>query len=335
MDTRKVTLVATIAVIALVAVGIGYAYTAITVNQGNQAEPEFITMTQAGDGAYTFTGNTTEIVYWDSANYKNSTGDVVNEFTLTPAVTTLVVDTGANEKKYTTVQIGKNITLNTTQDRGTIKAAGVDVKISTIGFNIPADENMLFFIEVTNSTTSEKTLFMVQNDVLKKYNDADQHHAWEAGDSYHIEDVDATTYDSCTVKVYYGYAYEDGKYIKTNDLDAKPLETPLNGAKIIFRTNTTDYNDGGTAVTAFTITGATAGQTVTIGEPLQLGVSFTDPNHTSVVVWYSSDNSKATVDSTGKVTGIAPTGDGTITITAQSTSGAITQTITLKIAAAS
>ena len=54
MDTRKVTLFATIAVIALVAVGIGYAYTATTVNSGNNVSTEYITLVQGGTGAYQF-----------------------------------------------------------------------------------------------------------------------------------------------------------------------------------------------------------------------------------------------------------------------------------------
>ncbi len=45
MDTRKVTLVATIAVIALVAVGIGFAYTAATTNSGNDVTPGYMETT--------------------------------------------------------------------------------------------------------------------------------------------------------------------------------------------------------------------------------------------------------------------------------------------------
>lgn len=50
MDTRKVTLIATIAVIALVAVGIGYAYTAMTTNSTNNVGTEFITISPSADG---------------------------------------------------------------------------------------------------------------------------------------------------------------------------------------------------------------------------------------------------------------------------------------------
>ena len=50
MDTRKVTLIATVAAILLLAVGIGYAYTAITENSGNNATSEYLVVTPS-DGA--------------------------------------------------------------------------------------------------------------------------------------------------------------------------------------------------------------------------------------------------------------------------------------------
>lgn len=57
MDTRKVTLIATIAVIVLIAVGVGYAYTASTQNTGNTVTTEYITLVEGGDGAYKFSNN--------------------------------------------------------------------------------------------------------------------------------------------------------------------------------------------------------------------------------------------------------------------------------------
>lgn len=52
MNTRLATLIATIAVIGIVAVGAGYAYTALSINEGNNASAQYATLTQT---AYTFT----------------------------------------------------------------------------------------------------------------------------------------------------------------------------------------------------------------------------------------------------------------------------------------
>ena len=71
MDTRRTTLIATIAVIALLAVGIGYAYTAFTQNGGNSSNVGYITLTQVGDQTpYTFADGTT--VKLDTYNQTNA-----------------------------------------------------------------------------------------------------------------------------------------------------------------------------------------------------------------------------------------------------------------------
>ncbi len=55
MDTRRTTLIATIIVIALLAVGIGYAYTAYTENSDNTSDVAYLKLTQSGTNAYNFT----------------------------------------------------------------------------------------------------------------------------------------------------------------------------------------------------------------------------------------------------------------------------------------
>lgn len=55
MDTRRTTLIATIIVIALLAVGIGYAYTAYTENSDNTSDVAYLKLTQTGTNAYNFT----------------------------------------------------------------------------------------------------------------------------------------------------------------------------------------------------------------------------------------------------------------------------------------
>lgn len=335
MDTRKITLIAIIAIIALAAVGVGYAYTAMTVNQGNNAAPEFITLSQ-GDGAvadYTFTYDedtaNTEIIYWDSANYSNGTA-VVNDYTLASKVTTLTLP---DTNKYTTVQVGKDITLHATQDAGTIKDT-IDVTISTVNFNIGDDENLKLIVKVTKTGSSDPAdtqFFMVKStDVIKGYDTSSQAaDKWTADPVFTTAKKDTTNYYDYTISVFFGYPETDGKYIKNSDTAAKPTNKPLQEAKILFRASTDSYNDQGSEVTAFTIKAAGDADSVAVGQDLQLSAVFTGGSNTSVVVWYSSDNAIATVDSTGKVHGVAPA--NVVTITAQSTDGAVIQTIDLEV----
>lgn len=63
MDTRKTTLIATIVVIALLAVGIGYAYTAYTENSNNTSNVAYLKLTQTGPTGYTFADGATPIQF--------------------------------------------------------------------------------------------------------------------------------------------------------------------------------------------------------------------------------------------------------------------------------
>ena len=69
MDSRKVSLFATIAVIALVAVGIGFAYTAATNNTGNNVTSEYIVALPSTDGSSAaYTGAITENIEYNTVN---------------------------------------------------------------------------------------------------------------------------------------------------------------------------------------------------------------------------------------------------------------------------
>lgn len=69
MDSRTITLIASIAVIGLVAIGAGYAYTALSINDGNNAAAQYVTLTQ---DSYTFTTNPNS--YFDSCTDSTNTG---------------------------------------------------------------------------------------------------------------------------------------------------------------------------------------------------------------------------------------------------------------------
>lgn len=66
MDTRKVTLIATVALIALVAVGIGYAYTASTENSENDVGSEYLVITPTTGDAQVYSGSFDENIAYDT-----------------------------------------------------------------------------------------------------------------------------------------------------------------------------------------------------------------------------------------------------------------------------
>jgi hypothetical protein len=117
MDTRKTTLIATIAVIALLAVGIGFAYTAYTENSGNSTDTSYVTLTQTGATGYKFankvdvqmdTYNDTNIntVYYRLNGSQNLT-DGTNTYTLKTlgTITLHAVMTGGNTHPNLNIEI--------------------------------------------------------------------------------------------------------------------------------------------------------------------------------------------------------------------------------------
>ncbi|MBR4202904.1 MAG: hypothetical protein IKQ93_04940 [Candidatus Methanomethylophilaceae archaeon] len=71
MESRRISLIATIALILVLAIGIGFAYAAYTANNGNNTEVAYVTLTQVGDETpYTFADNVT--VKLDTYNKDNA-----------------------------------------------------------------------------------------------------------------------------------------------------------------------------------------------------------------------------------------------------------------------
>jgi predicted lipoprotein with Yx(FWY)xxD motif len=64
--TKIIAAVAVIMMCAAGLVGAGYAYTASTVNEGNNASSEYLVLSQDGAGAYTFVNE--QAVYYDTVN---------------------------------------------------------------------------------------------------------------------------------------------------------------------------------------------------------------------------------------------------------------------------
>lgn len=234
MDTRKITLIATIAVIALVAVGIGYAYTASTQNSGNNASSEYVTLTQSGDGAYQFADEAR--VYYDSIDSSATT----ITFKLADSVDIATIP------GKSVVKIGKTITVDTTgvndaEDNGSYTPLnGVFVTN-----NFTVDNDFVFFIVTKVGTADPVVHTLTAADTWDTNVFTITHH----NANPEAEPPITAGYDSMTVDVYYGYTGTGGVvYDKTSE-HKSPNTTPLNDAKITFSVSRAEHNNQNMAVT--------------------------------------------------------------------------------------
>ena len=191
MDTRKVTFIATIAAIVLVAVGIGYAYTAMTTNSGNSSTVENITLVQGGDGAYTFA--TGANVVWNSDDGKTD-GKYYTTYTLAPSATP-IDDITVGSTTYKVVQIGKSFTVRAAQTGGELET--INGMITANGFNKQV-EGAEIFLEITPAGGSATYYKLFSDNTFIRY------------DSGWTDNTFTIPYNSgfkdLTVKVYYGTA---------------------------------------------------------------------------------------------------------------------------------
>ena len=89
-------------------------------------------------------------------------------------------------------------------------------------------------------------------------------------------------------------------------------------------------NGGDTAATAISITGAPADLSLDVGEKVTLGYTLSPAGATGSVVWSSSDDTKATVSSSGEVEGVAA---GSVIITATVSGTAVSDKVALTVVA--
>ena len=263
MDTRKVTLIATIAAILLLAVGIGYAYTAVTTNENNSASQEFIKLSQSGAGAYTFT-QVKSVVYWDEEDKKDSS-DASTPFHTTYKLSaeTSTVDAPNNAQQspqkttYTVVKVGDTLTLNAIQESGTTdtaKAAGVKVELpSTDGvlFALPAalgTTEAAIFLKVTVATTAPtEYLFKLTaaNTFTQVSADGSSFVTGDDSNKFLLPADTGANYKTATVDVLYGYAGTDGVVYKRANASTAvdgPSTVPFSGAKLVFKITETGAN---------------------------------------------------------------------------------------------
>ena len=260
MDTRKVTLIATIAAILLLAVGIGYAYTASTLNSGNEANSEYVTLVQ-GDatdskGAYNFASGVK--VTWDTVDERNGseTGDSFAKTTFSFNTTdqTVVTDVITG---YTLVQVGKAFDVLTLYS-GANPAAALSLSIEQTGFTndevvTAGTADVFFFLKVdvtgnAGTTGHEKEFFFKLDKVGDNYvfkSCSDSGVITSSASKFVVDKGTTTTsktdYKTATISVYYGYATESG-IVKTHAKDAQPAGPDaviLDDATLTFKYNST------------------------------------------------------------------------------------------------
>lgn len=359
MDTRKVTLVATIAIIALLAIGIGYAYTATTSNSGNNASPEYITLVQGETGAYTFAPTDAQgknqHVYWDSADARVGTSPnytYTMTYTLTQSLENL---TYAPLKDYKIVKIGNEFSLipsitiqnGTTNANlaspltGTIDASGIIAPFSGQSGN----EAAVFIVVETVGHENAREIFKIcyqdsaanpKINTIQKYNATEGKFVDDNTFSIfkHATDV---SYLSATVNVYYGYNGTTGIVVPHNlglpPTDG-PKDNPVDNAALSFKLYNSGYN--GTVIPAQSVVITEDGLAVNVGASGTFTATVKGANNANAtnqnIVCASSDPSVATAivsaEKTVKVYGLKA---GTATIKVISIDGKYTDTIEITV----
>lgn len=324
MDTRKVTFIATIAAIVLVAVGIGYAYTAMTTNSGNNASTEYITLIQGEAGAYTFADGSQQI-YWDTNDYKSGV-EFKTDFTLT-GVTLDGTAVGAAANAYTLVQLGKAFTLEP-QRSGTGALPAINIEVNSENLLMPSGPVIFLKAETAGAATQYYKL-MADNTFEKGLAGG--------GDNKIAVTVDATpepdVYKPITITMLYGFA-GSGDAAKVTVAHAAgvqpvgPSDKPLNNTKLTFRITTPGANTPGEVpVTGISISAAAT--TVNKGGTVVITPTFTPAEPTNQgIIWTTSNSTIATV-SGGTVT--AQSVAGQVTITATTAEGSYVASVVISV----
>ena len=210
---RKVTLVATIVAIALLAAGVGYAYTSSTQNSGNIANSEYVTLVQGGGGGYSFSKNVE--VDWNTVDKKVDT-NYVTEYSI-PGLTP-----GSPDDHMGNVyikQIGDPISV-LTKGVGMNPYGSLECKVepaSTWIFFTAGDHPTTFFLKVENNNNITWFKLINQNHA-QKYGES----GWDGGNTFTIAyDGSEHKYYDTTVTVY--YAIDGGNSIAvTHELGEQP-----------------------------------------------------------------------------------------------------------------
>ena len=217
MDTRRMTLIATIAVIALVFVGIGYAYTAYSANNGNNTDVAYITLTQE---------NTTTSAAYTFANDIKIKFDTYNEINSTT----------------TYYKIAEPVNINTTTSTDSYICANLgQVKLTatyTGGTTDPVTKTKVQIADSTGFTTTNNWIYFLTD--VPNDNKVTKIYSYKVGDNDWVDGPHALNLaigSSVTVNVLYGYHATLADLKIGNDYFLEELEAPskLQNASIVFK----------------------------------------------------------------------------------------------------
>lgn len=293
--TKIIAAVAVIMMCAAGLVGAGYAYTASTVNSGNDATSEYVLLGQDGTGKYTFSDD--EYVFYDTVN----TAQDVYNYRLSGGTENIV--TGS-----TVAQIGETFSVtatgvnnqNETPLSGTFKTSGFEFA-----------ENWKLYLVLNNGS----------GDVVKTLTADD---TWD-NNTFTIT-YDTSAYTNMSVKAYYGYVGNQG-------VSTAPADKPLDGASITFTVTSTGSNPGLVldipVIVSLTV-GETAKVTATLSAAPTGDVAW---SVTSGNTYASVNAGEGTNKETVTITGVAA-GEATITATVTISGVVYTATCTVTVVAA-
>ena len=298
MDTRKVTVVAAIVIIALLAVGIGYAYVAYTSNSGNQTDVSFIKVTQVGQDTtpYTFADNI--VLKYNTYNEDNE-NKMYYQF---PDSTELSIGSGTDVTNYLCAPLG-TITFHIVFEGSTASHAPTPLALTVSSSqNFNAGGDWAYFI--TNENHSKVIAY-------KDTNTTDQPSAWTLVNPLSIAKDVNNTYPNTTVCVYYGYkaiddedhcvdlGATDGKYY----LASPPQK--LQSGKVVFKVTSSEatvtYNSNNDQDPKTHSIKADIGASYTLLTTAP--ANFTIPDGKKLKGWNTDKNATDVLDGTQTITG--------------------------------
>lgn len=309
--TKIIAAVAVIMMCAAGLVGAGYAYTASTVNNGNSAGAEYLTLVQGSTGAYGFAdGTPAQDIYWDSSDFADKTNPqspvFKTKYTLADAVDkTSIVG-------YAVVKLGDTFTLNPTFSATTnLPAITIDIGATNIAAITYPTEGTIW-VKATDTEGSQYFLITDGTNFIK-HTTPGTPAAQNDGITVH-KNQEENAYLPITIELFYGVtnaAYNTG-YVVTHAAGAVGENLPqvdiigANGqpTTLTFSINV-DKSNPGIVLDQYVL-----GMSLAAGTPATLTATLKG-GWTGSISWVSGDDNIVTVDA-GVVTAHA-TGNTTVT----------------------
>lgn len=318
--TKIIAAVAVIMMCAAGLVGAGYAYTATTVNDGNSASTEYITLVQGEAGAYNFADGVN--IYWDSYDKKIraadtgligkqaytddvdtkaaiAVGDMVTQYTLSSAIDEVSIP------GLTLVSIGDEFTLNPTYSKDADRPT-ISIEFEATGFDMPSPDDATIWMKAGNELFKLTT-----DDTFTEYTSA----TVPGGDGkITVTGGGAVAYSEVTVQMFYGFESENyvgilAKHASGAVPDVVPPTDLLTGASLEFEITVNEWNGYHLDIAE--------GEVTVEGDNLVINAILPTGWNAENIVWTTSNPAFATVAGNGTAVGtVSAVAAGVVTITA-------------------